>query len=246
MITPFDTSPTEQSEVEYLRAEVTRLQLLLEAKFDKETLLTGMQGNQLQLQGGAASLLAEMFALQFEEGKADNYLEVRFTSAQIRPGEEFVVTVQKVAGKTPHQLRIDAETLCEAMSKREQASYQRRVQPWLMECFGPMIADDTEERNHRFLEEAVELVQACGCTRSEAHQLVDYVFDRPVGESPQEVGGVMITLAALCLAQKMDMHECGETELARVWTMVEKIRAKQAAKPKHSPLAQHVGNEGAQ
>jgi hypothetical protein len=32
------------------------------------------------------------------------------------------------------------------------------------------------------------------------------------------------------------MHACGETELARIWTKVEAIRAKQAAKPKHSPL----------
>lgn len=113
---------------------------------------------------------------------------------------------------------------------------QPRVQPWLMECFGAMIAGDREERNHRFLEEALELVQACGCTASEAHQLVDYTFGRPVGEAAQEVGGVMITLAALCLANGLDMHEAGEAELARIWTMVEKIRAKQAAKPKHSPL----------
>jgi hypothetical protein len=113
---------------------------------------------------------------------------------------------------------------------------QPRVQPWLMACFGAMIAGDREERNHRFLEEALELVQSCGCTASEAHQLVDYVFGRPVGERDQEVGGVMITLAALCLANSLDMHSAGERELARIWTMVEKIRAKQAAKPKHSPL----------
>jgi hypothetical protein len=50
----------------------------------------------------------------------------------------------------------------------------------------------------------------------------------------------MVTLAALCLAQGIDMHECGETELARVWTKVENIRAKQAAKPKNSPLPQHL------
>ena len=39
---------------------------------------------------------------------------------------------------------------------------------------------------HRFLEEALELVQACGATASEAHQLVDYVYGRPVGEPAQE------------------------------------------------------------
>jgi hypothetical protein len=107
-------------------------------------------------------------------------------------------------------------------------------------CFGPEISADIGERNHRFLEEALELVQTLGCTRSEAHQLVDYVYSRPPGDPPQEVGGVMVTLAALCLAADLDMHGDGERELARVWTKVEAIRAKQAAKPKHSPLPVHV------
>lgn len=116
------------------------------------------------------------------------------------------------------------------------AAFQQRVQPWLLVCFGELIASDREERNHRFLEESLELVQSTGCTASEAHQLVDYVFGRPVGEPAQEVGGVMVTLAALCLANGLDMHDAGEVELARIWTKVEAIRAKQAAKPKHSPL----------
>lgn len=115
-------------------------------------------------------------------------------------------------------------------------SFQSRVQPWMLATFGPEIPTDRDERNHRFLEESLELVQSCGCTASEAHQLVDYVFGRPVGDQAQEVGGVMITLAALCLAQDLEMHAAGETELARIWTKVEAIRAKQAAKPKHSPL----------
>ncbi len=118
--------------------------------------------------------------------------------------------------------------------------FQARVQPWMLECFGQEIASDSKERNHRFLEESLELVQACGCAQSEAHQLVDYVYGRDVGEKHQEVGGVMVTLAALCLAQHLDMHDCGEMELARIWTKVEQIRAKQAAKPKHSPLPQHL------
>lgn len=120
------------------------------------------------------------------------------------------------------------------------ASFQGRVEPWMLECFGAEIAADKKERNHRFLEEALELVQACGAAASEAHQLVDYVYGRPVGDKHQEAGGVMVTLAALCLAQGLDMHASGETELARIWTKVEQIRAKQAAKPKHSPLPEHV------
>lgn len=124
-------------------------------------------------------------------------------------------------------------------SPNKSTDFQSRVQPWLHDCFGSEIANNAVERNHRFLEEALELVQACACTQDEAHQLVDYVYGRPVGEKYQEVGGVMVTLAALCLAQQLDMHACGETELARIWTKVKQIRAKQAAKPKHSPLPQH-------
>lgn len=116
--------------------------------------------------------------------------------------------------------------------------YQSRVGDWMQECFGAEIAADRLERNHRFLEEALELVQASKCTVNEAHQLVDYVYGRPDGEINQEVGGVMVTLAAYCLAHDVDMQVAGETELARVWTKVEQIRAKQAAKPKHSPLPQ--------
>jgi hypothetical protein len=117
-------------------------------------------------------------------------------------------------------------------------TFQDRVRPWMLECFGAEIAADRMERNHRFFEEASELVQSCGMSASEAHQLVDYTWSRPVGEKNQEVGGVMVTLAALCLANGLDMHAAGETELARINRpdMVIRIRAKQAAKPKHSPL----------
>jgi hypothetical protein len=119
-------------------------------------------------------------------------------------------------------------------------TFQSRVLPWLLACFGQEIADDKQERNHRFCEEALELVQSTGCTQSEAMQLVEYVYNRPPGIPNQEVGGVMVTLAALCLAQGLDMHHAGEQELNRIWTKVEKIRAKQAAKPKYSPLPEVV------
>ena len=46
----------------------------------------------------------------------------------------------------------------------------------------------------------------------------------------QEVGGVLITLAALCLSNEIDMAQSGEIELARVWTSIDKIRTKQDAK----------------
>lgn len=120
------------------------------------------------------------------------------------------------------------------------ASFQQRVLDWMMQCFSMEICRDGMERNHRFLEEALELVQALGCTRSEAHQLVDYTFDRPAGDPKQELGGVMVTVAALCFPNDLDMNDAAETELARVWRKIEVIRAKQAAKPRHSPLPENT------
>jgi hypothetical protein len=115
-------------------------------------------------------------------------------------------------------------------------SFQGRVVDWMMETFSMQVCRDTAERNHRFLEESLELVQALGCTAAEAHMLVDYTFGRPTGEPQQEVGGVMVTLAALCSAADFSMTGCALAELARCWQNIAKIRAKQAAKPPSSPL----------
>jgi NTP pyrophosphatase (non-canonical NTP hydrolase) len=115
-------------------------------------------------------------------------------------------------------------------------SFQARVQPWMMACFGPEISADRLERSDRFIEEALELVQASDYPRERVYALVDYVYGRDQGDINQEVGGVMVTLAAHCLAFGVDMHEAGETELARIWTKVDQIRAKQQAKPHGSAL----------
>jgi len=117
-----------------------------------------------------------------------------------------------------------------------ETTFQKRTDDWVVACFGDVIRNDKTERNHRFLEEALELVKSLGCTESEASQLVAYVYGRPSGDPAQEAGGVMNTLAALCNANGLDMIGCGNTELDRFRTKIEKIRTKQAAKPKHSPL----------
>lgn len=137
-----------------------------------------------------------------------------------------------------HHMIPKLDALLSTPAAPQAGSFQSRVRPWLLECFGERIAGDREERNHRYLEESLELVQAEGCTAEEAHKLVDYVYSREIGDPPQEVGGVMVTLAALCLANDMDMHDCGESELARITQpeTVKKIREKQKRKPSMSPL----------
>lgn len=118
----------------------------------------------------------------------------------------------------------------------DEASFQDRVRPWMLECFGPVIPFDKIERGDRLLEEVFELLQSGDYDPARVLALRDYVWARAVGEPEQEAGGVMVTMAAYCLAFGLDMREAGETELARIWTKVEAIRAKQAAKPTGSAL----------
>lgn len=91
---------------------------------------------------------------------------------------------------------------------------------------------------HRFLEEALELAQATGCSKGEALELVDYVFAREIGDTRQEVGGVMVTLAGLCHAANVDLEDAAEAELKRNWNRIDLIRAKHFARPANSALPQ--------
>ena len=117
-------------------------------------------------------------------------------------------------------------------------SFQERVARWIDACFPASAKVDRNERTHRFLEEALELAQANGCSREEATALVNYVYGRPQGVPEAEVGGVMVTLAGLCGAFGIDMDHAGETELRRNWDRIDAIRSKQASKPHGSPLPQ--------
>lgn len=125
--------------------------------------------------------------------------------------------------------------------------YQNRVNDWMQACFGKEISADQLERGDRLLEEVLELLQSNGYPSNRVNALKNYVWNRPPGEPHQEVGGVMVTLAAYCNAHSLSMQQAAEDELERVWTKVEKIRAKQAAKPTGSalPVAQenyHIGD----
>jgi hypothetical protein len=117
-------------------------------------------------------------------------------------------------------------------------TYQGAVCRWVRSCFSAAVAKDVRERACRFLEEAVELAQSCELTREDAHTLIDYTFDRPVGQREQEVGGTMVTLAALCSALRINMRREGWVELKRISDpeVIKKIQAKQATKVHSSPL----------
>ena len=116
--------------------------------------------------------------------------------------------------------------------------YQENIKDWTISCFGKDVASNKAERNYRFIEEALELVQACGCTKEECLQLVDYVYGRDKGEVEQEMGGAFITLLALCNAHELEMETIVDKSIEENWKKIKKIRHKWENKPKFGPLPQ--------
>lgn len=126
-----------------------------------------------------------------------------------------------------------------ALSSTPATPFQDRVKAWMYECFPASVCNDRLERRDRLVEETLELAQTLpDFTADRAHALVDYVFNRPRGVTEQEVGGVSVTLAALCVAEGIDQLHWAEVELARISTpeTIAKIREKQATKPVGSAL----------
>lgn len=111
--------------------------------------------------------------------------------------------------------------------------FQSRVSKWVRLCLGVEIATNKMERNYRFIEESVELVQALGCSKEDVLKMVEHVYSRDPGEPRQEIGGVMVTLAALCEANHFDMQWAGDDELFRIMKpeVMEKVRKKHFEKP---------------
>lgn len=103
---------------------------------------------------------------------------------------------------------------------------------WLHRTFDGVdnaeFAMDPEERELRFAEEVIELTQAGKMTREQWYRLVDQVYDKPVGEIEQELGGVMVTLRSYAACRSLDLEAAYETEFARCCRpeIMEKIRNK--------------------
>lgn len=121
----------------------------------------------------------------------------------------------------------------ELPSNLTMASVQDAVLYWYKETFGEQDPRwmDIEERCLRFFEEGTELVQALGLSKEQALAMVEYVFARPVGDPFQELGGTIITLAALANSANLSMGPAFRTENNRCWDAQAKIREKQMSKP---------------
>lgn len=143
---------------------------------------------------------------------------------------------------------VTAREVLSLVKATEAGSFQTRVGEWLEHTFGESKDPLRKSRRaHRFVEEALELAQSIGVTEKDVLQLVDYVFGRPVGQPAQEVGGVMVTLMGAATANGLDVAECAEAELSRVWLKADQIRAKNANQarggvlPGASPLTHKDG-----
>ena len=153
----------------------------------------------------------------------------------------FTARLRKIADRLEASDRMveaaELHAAAEAIETKAFALYQARVVDWMCACFPASVLTDPVERADRLVEEVLELAQTVpGYSADRAQALVDYVWARPVGEPSQEVGGVIVCLAALCHSAGIDMVEAGEAELARVWRKIDVIRAKHAAKPTGSAL----------
>lgn len=108
--------------------------------------------------------------------------------------------------------------------------FQEDVRRWVADTFGEHVANDRVERGLRVLEEVMELAQVVGVDEEHARGLVDRVYSRPAGELRQELGGSVVTLAALAAAVGESAAACGWRELDRVEGRQDEVRASHARK----------------
>lgn len=93
---------------------------------------------------------------------------------------------------------------------------QATVARWCAAAFGTDHASSLSQRGVRLLEEAIEAYQAAGGSPEMAHRLVDFIFARPAGALPQELGGIGVTLLALAHAAGLSADQEEAREVARV------------------------------
>lgn len=100
-----DGIPTE-------KLEGTDVAGFVSAKTMLTGITTGNGGATVGFEGGACGLLAASFAEQFKDAGAENYLELGFSHPSTGPLQ---VTIQRTHGKTPAQLKREAEQRLEAV-----------------------------------------------------------------------------------------------------------------------------------
>lgn len=86
---------------------------------------------------------------------------------------------------------------------------------WAVKTFGS-IALNPQERALRFIEEAIELVDAVGLPQVSVESVMRRVYNRPQGVLNKEVGQSMLTLQLLAEVFSIDAHDECVDEFLRV------------------------------
>lgn len=95
---------------------------------------------------------------------------------------------------------------------------QQGIGAWARETFGE---EDWTQRARaiRFIEEALELVQALGLDLPVVLRVAARVYEGPPGTVAQELGGTVVSLCALAEQVGMSLEEAGTEEFQRVLSL---------------------------
>ena len=102
----------------------------------------------------------------------------------------------------------------------------------MLEVWGAEILHEKRERALRFLEEALELVQATGLYKDDVIRQMHYTYDRPVGKVEEELGQTQFTFFALAACHDIDSYEAFQEvyRIACTPERIEKVKAKNILK----------------
>ena len=101
----------------------------------------------------------------------------------------------------------------------DRADRQIETSEWVERTFGKEHLKNSYTRIKRFMEEALELAQACGMNPDDINKIIAHVYERPPGDPGQEMGGVQLTLLALATSLSLNADHEEEKELKRVLSL---------------------------
>lgn len=160
--------------------------------------------------------------------EADAFRDSRYWEEVTVGNEQYPVFVVTETGR-----KALASYLLMEQAQENLGTIQDVCADWCVGVFGFELHNDLEQRCDRFVEEALELVQALGYEREDVELIIDHVFNRKPGEVAQEIGGTIVTFACLVDAAGYSMRECAHIEIDRIRDpeVIQRIKEKQAAKP---------------
>lgn len=94
-------------------------------------------------------------------------------------------------------------------------TWQPMMVGWVKSRLGES-AMEPRERDLRFGEESIELLQAVGLSALDILRLLVHVYGKKPGRVGQEIGGVVTTLLTLAQSHDADMNICALMEIDRI------------------------------